>query len=113
MTIFHPDSTGKAYWEIAGLFFIIYQSLFIPYRICFDASAEGFLEYVEFIIDICFILDIFVNFNTGFYKKGMLIFDRKDIVKNYVMTWFMIDVLASFPYNLLINPDMLSEQGLS
>lgn len=93
-------------WEVAGLFFIIYQSLFIPYRICFDAIAEGFLEKVEYMIDTCFILDIFVNFNTGFYKRGTLITGRKEVIKNYITTWFLIDVLASFPYNLLINPDL-------
>ena len=109
--MFDPDSTGKACWEVAGLFFIIYQSLFIPYRICFDAHAEGFLEYVEFIIDVCFILDIFVNFNTSFYKKGNLITARKEIVKNYLLTWFLIDCLASFPYNLLIDEDLVHGVG--
>ena len=83
----------------------------IPYRICFDATAEGFLEYVEMIIDICFILDIFVNFNTGFYLKGLLKTGRKEIICNYIKTWFLIDVLASFPYNVLINPDMLDNMG--
>ena len=56
---------------------------------------------------MCFMLDIFVNFNTGFYTRGNLITARKLIIKNYVSTWFLIDVLASFPYNLLINPDLL------
>jgi hypothetical protein len=43
-------------------------------------------------------LDIFVQFNTGFYKKGNLINGRKEIVLNYVKTWFFFDVIASFPY---------------
>lgn len=58
--LINPDSTGKAAWEVAGLFFIIYQSIFIPFRICFGAEAEGAAFYIETIIDICFMLDVFV-----------------------------------------------------
>ena len=58
--LFNPDSTGKATWEVVGLFFIIYQSIFIPFRICFGAEAEGAAFYYETVIDVCFMLDVFV-----------------------------------------------------
>lgn len=44
-------------------------------------------------------LDIVVSFNTGFYKKGYLVLKRKQIVLNYLKTWFLIDLIASFPYS--------------
>lgn len=47
--------------------------------------------------------DILVNFNTGFYKKGYLVMKRKEIIKNYVKTWFFLDLLASFPYSWIID----------
>ena len=103
--LFDPDSQGKAMWEIAGLFFIIYQSILIPFRLCFEADAEGTWWYIETSIDICFILDIFVQFNSGFYKKGNLINNRKEIVNNYLTTWFLIDCVASFPYGWLVDGD--------
>ena len=43
------------------------------------------------------------NFNTGFYEKGALVMQRKHIVINYLKTWFMIDLLASFPYSWIVN----------
>ena len=109
--MFDPDSAPKAYWEVAGLVFIIYQSLLIPYRICFNAEAEGILYYVEGTIDVCFMLDILVNFNTGFYFRGNIIYKRSEIAKNYILSWFLIDVLASFPYSALINESLLAEDG--
>ncbi len=54
---------------------------------------------LETIIDIIFMCDIVVTFNTGFYKKGYLVMKRKEIIKNYIKTWFLIDMLASFPYS--------------
>lgn len=46
-----------------------------------------------------FLIDIVFSFNTGFYKKGYLVMKRKDIVINYIKTWFFIDLVASFPYS--------------
>lgn len=57
------------------------------------------------IIDIFFLLDILVNFNSGFYKKGVLVMSRKEIIFNYLKTWFALDMLASFPYSWFINFD--------
>lgn len=47
-------------------------------------------------------LDIFVQFNTGFYSQGKLINLRKKIIVNYIKSWFLIDLVASFPYNWVI-----------
>jgi hypothetical protein len=53
-------------------------------------------------------LDILVNFNTGFYRRGNIVYKRSEIAMNYIMTWFLIDVLASFPYAALINETLLA-----
>lgn len=53
-------------------------------------------------IDVSFMLDVLVQFNTGFYRRGNLVNSRKEIVINYIETWFLIDVLASLPYNYII-----------
>ena len=92
----------KGIWDFTGLIFIIYQSVIIPYRLCFEVDAEGSWNVMETIIDITFIIDIFVSFNTGFYKKGYLVMKRKEITKNYLKTWFVLDLLASFPYEWVI-----------
>lgn len=106
-----PNSTGKAAWEVAGLFMIIYQSIAIPYRLCFEDNAKGGWRTLEDIIDFCFLLDILVNFNTGFYKKGHLNYSRKDIVINYCKTWFLIDLVASFPYNWIIDEEVVDQDA--
>lgn len=74
----------------------------IPFRLCFNVDAAGGMLVLETIMDSCFMLDIIVTFNTGFYKKGYLVMKRKDIVKNYLKTWFLIDLVASFPYSWVL-----------
>jgi len=95
-----------------GLFFIIYQSIIIPYRLCFEVIAKDGWYYIETAIDICFILDIFVQFNSGFYYKGNLIMQRSKIVSNYIRNWFFIDVIASFPYSWLVSDEDLDKESL-
>lgn len=54
-------------------------------------------------MDCFFIVDVFINFNTGFYRKGVVVMKRREIVFNYLRTWFILDFLASFPYSWFIN----------
>lgn len=85
--------------------FIIYQSIIIPFRLCFEVEAEGGMKVLETIMDSCFMIDIVVTFNTGFYKKGYLVMKRKDIILNYIKTWFILDMLASFPYSWVMTTE--------
>jgi len=109
--VLYPDSSLKAVWDIIGLIFIIYQSIIIPYRLSFEVEAEGSFYIFETLIDVCFMTDILVSFNTGFYKKGYLVMKRKDIFKNYVKSWFFADFMASFPYNWVFNESMIEKIG--
>ena len=96
--------------------FILYQCIVIPYNISFSIKPEGVKLVIDTIIDVFFIADlrntniallyiVFINFNCGFYRKGVLVMTRKDIILNYLKTWFLLDLLASFPYSWIINID--------
>lgn len=61
-------------------------------------------------IDICFMVDIIVQFNTAFYKRGTLIFSRWEIAKNYFWSWFLIDFVASFPYAQVFSEDKIAQE---
>jgi hyperpolarization activated cyclic nucleotide-gated potassium channel 2 len=100
--VIYPDSTFKGVWDLFVLLFIIYQAILIPFRLCFDVDATGAILIVEDIMDVSFMVDICITFNTGFYKKGYLVMKRKDIIKNYFKTWFWIDLVASFPYTWVL-----------
>lgn len=103
--VIYPDSSFKGIWDLLCLLFIIYQAIMIPFRLCFDVDASGGLLILENIMDASFMLDIVITFNTGFYKKGYLVMKRKDIILNYLKTWFILDLLASFPYSWAFNSD--------
>jgi hypothetical protein len=81
---------------------IVWQAVAIPFKLCFDNSNsitdKSATYYIDMCIDIFFVLDMLFAFNTGFFKNGVLILNRKLIVVNYILSWFLIDLLATFPY---------------
>ena len=100
--VINPNNNYKMTWDLLGFLIIFYQSIVIPYRISFDVPPEDGWYYLEWIMDGVFWADIILSFNTGIYKKGMLVMQRHRIIWNYVSGWFVLDVLASFPYSLII-----------
>jgi hypothetical protein len=83
---------------------IFYQVVIIPYRFCFKARAFGSMKVYEALMDIFFMFDLVLNFATGYYKKGNVIMKRGPIIRHYLRTWFIFDLLATFPFNWIF-PD--------
>lgn len=76
MFVLYPDAVTRAIWDVSLFILIIYQGFFLPMRISFELPATDFLFYLDIVIDVMFIFDIILNFNTGFYQKGQLVMRR-------------------------------------
>ena len=51
-------------------------------------------------IDLLFVFDIIIIFNSAFYNEfNEILDDRKVIAKNYLTGWFTIDVVAIIPFD--------------
>ena len=67
--------------------------------------------YSDYIIDMCFIFDIIVNFRSCYIdsRTDELIDDPKKITKNYLKGRFWVDLVASCNFDLIfliLAPDM-------
>ena len=55
-------------------------------------------------MDIIFLIDIIVNFNSAIETNDyQIIDDRKTITKIYVKGWFMIDIVAILPFDKFLS----------
>jgi hypothetical protein len=97
-----PDSVIRGGWDITLFFFIIYQSISLPMRVSFEMESNNFSFYLEIMIDVMFISDIFVNFNTGYYDKNVLIMKRSLIARQYIAFWFWLDLVSSIPFTWIL-----------
>ena len=67
--------------------------------------------YSDYIIDLCFIFDIIVNFRSCYIdsRTDELVEDPKMITKNYLKGRFWVDLVASCNFDLIflvLAPDM-------
>lgn len=101
-----PNGPKKARWDWFMLLLVFYTSFSVPYQLAFYAfsdwnnSAFGFM--LDVMINLLYILDIFISWRTTYYdREGLLVLDRKKAHRKYLKTWFPIDAFASFPFEYI------------
>lgn len=105
--VINPDGTLNVLWDVWMLFSLLIRAYLIPYEISFDPGLIHSSKYVIFATDLACLVDILINFNTGFYFKGFLVADRLAIVKNYLRHNFTLDLIGSIPFQMFFNQDSL------
>mmetsp|Transcript_18985 Transcript_18985/g.35246 ORF Transcript_18985/g.35246 Transcript_18985/m.35246 type:complete len:587 (+) Transcript_18985:142-1902(+) len=94
----HPASDFRRRWNLLALAVILYTSIDLPMDIAFFPEIEvnaGFI--VNCIFDAFFIIDIFINFRTGFEFHGRIVMDDKASFQHYLHNSFLYDCIASIP----------------
>lgn len=108
--LFSADSHLKALWDAVVICFALIILFTIPYSLSYyeDLGLEEFYKFVN----ILFIFDILVQINTTFSDRGRIIISRTEILRNYMRTWFVVDLAAGLPLELII-PSMNFEESKS
>ncbi|XP_028837265.1 potassium voltage-gated channel subfamily H member 7 isoform X3 [Denticeps clupeoides] len=113
-TILHY-SPFKAVWDWLILLLVIYTAILTPYSAAFllnDIEEQkrrecGYscspLNVVDLIVDIMFIVDILINFRTTYVNLNEEVVSHPvKIAVHYFKGWFLIDMVAAIPFDLLI-----------
>ncbi|CAD8072680.1 unnamed protein product [Paramecium sonneborni] len=100
--VLKPEDRFRIMWDLFTMLLIFFAILILPLDISFTIESEFFDNFNYASIAI-FSLDILINFNTSYQQKGQYIIDRKLIAKNYLMAWFWIDLVSTFPFDIIIN----------
>uniref|UniRef100_A0A8C5D8S8 Voltage-gated delayed rectifier potassium channel KCNH4 n=1 Tax=Gouania willdenowi TaxID=441366 RepID=A0A8C5D8S8_GOUWI len=98
-------STFKAGWDWLILLATFYVAVTVPYNVCFIGDDDDLTRSTtvsDISVEILFIIDIVFNFRTTYVSKsGQVIFDARQICIHYLTTWFIIDLVAALPFDLL------------
>ncbi|XP_019747034.1 potassium voltage-gated channel subfamily H member 7-like isoform X1 [Hippocampus comes] len=113
-TILHY-SPFKAVWDWLILLLVIYTAILTPYSAAFllnDIEEQrrrecGYscspLNVVDLMVDIMFIVDILINFRTTYVNSNEEVVSHPGkIAIHYFKGWFLIDMVAAIPFDLLI-----------
>ncbi|KAG2501915.1 hypothetical protein HYH03_000413 [Edaphochlamys debaryana] len=99
-----PDSRFRKLWINIQLIVVLYIIWVTPVRVGFDKPATGFWFWFEGLIDFFFYTDLVLNFFTAYEHPvtGELITNHRKIAARYLKTWFIIDLLATFPSDYVV-----------
>ncbi|XP_034042410.1 potassium voltage-gated channel subfamily H member 7-like [Thalassophryne amazonica] len=113
-TILHY-SPFKAVWDWLILLLVIYTAILTPYSAAFLLNDQeeqrrrecGYscspLNVVDLMVDIMFIIDILINFRTTYVNQNEEVVSHPaKIAVHYFKGWFLIDMVAAIPFDLLI-----------
>ena len=115
----NPEKTFRKRWDIAQVFFLVYVALLVPVRTGFgdlnsiELKPFHFAWFVDACVDLYFIVDIVVNFRTGYIDADGMIENRPGLIaRHYLRTWFIIDFVSCLPVSYVAQAMKDQDQGM-
>lgn len=98
-------------WDVGVALLLVYIAIAAPYfhafepsetSICYGSLKTRTTTKIDLFIDICFIVDILLNFVTTYAdKRGDEVTDPYRIGVNYLKTWFALDAISTIPLDCI------------
>ena len=111
--VIHPKRTSVRLLELVVTITSFCNSLVGAYAVSF-CNAGPVVLTLGYFFDLCFLVMIIVKFYVGYYNdNGILVTDRRKIVRRYVRTNFLVDVSSVFPLDFLALLDDDSARALT
>mmetsp|Transcript_67192 Transcript_67192/g.135402 ORF Transcript_67192/g.135402 Transcript_67192/m.135402 type:complete len:894 (+) Transcript_67192:59-2740(+) len=96
-----PRSPLSTNWDIYVAILLVATIFTMPLSMAF-LDIQKALKPLDLLADITFLTDMGKHFNTGFVDDfEFTIMDRKIVRWNYLTSWFIPDLLSSFPIEIL------------
>jgi len=94
--VVNPGGQARITWDMMGGFLLVFDIIMIPMSL-FITSRGGFIQAMDWITLVFWTCDMLASCLTGFIEHGEMVLDPKRILRNYLRTWFTIDVVVVGP----------------
>jgi len=101
-----PWSPMFLIWNFILFLVVAYDYFMVIFSFSLGFELKGKFIILD-IVCICLLtVDIFMRANTAVTTPNKFCFDRDKVFNHYLNTWFLLDVIATFPvcYFLMISP---------
>jgi len=98
----HPTTNFTAFWTFTIVILLLAAAILTPLYISFASDDDETFTFLNDIFDICFALDIILNFLTAYVDiDRRIVWDQKKIAKRYLQSWFAVDLIAVLPFEII------------
>lgn len=115
--IISPEGNFHKVWDIILVLLLVYTAVFVPYKIAFYDVDPFHVVILDYGVDLLFFSDVIVNFITSIEDpiRQTVIRDPKRIASSYLQGWFVLDLTACLPFDLILSigddPSKQSDQN--
>ena len=97
-----PDDAFKNFWDMFINLILLFVCFVTPYRIALIEDNDLGWTITDYLINIAFTFDMILTFFMAYYDYEYILIDTKrEIACNYLKTWFPIDFISIFPFDLV------------
>lgn len=96
--VLNPDSTVMILWDlIVNLVYLI--SFFLVPFVLLDPKRflVSTVRWIELTFDIILFFDVIIDFFTAYRVDSEPVFDHKQVIVNYLSTYFFFDLISTAP----------------
>lgn len=89
-------------WQgfVSGIIF--FNCLISTFQATFTSEYIS-LWIIVYLVDLISLMDMVLHFYLAFYNRnGIMVLDRRKIMKRYLKTWFILDMVALLPLDVLV-----------
>ncbi|ETM02249.1 hypothetical protein L917_01263 [Phytophthora nicotianae] len=98
-----PDSLFRYCWDLLLAITTILLIWRVPYTIAFGDSDLWYWFAFNKITDAIYLLDVVLNFRTGYVEDTEVIMDSRMVARHYIKTWFIVDLIGSIPVEYIVS----------
>ena len=87
------------YWDAITTVAILFTAFVTPFEVSFLPAASSWgdaLFLVNRVIDVVFIVDIYIAFHLVYQHGERWVDSRREIMRHYLVGWFPVDVISTF-----------------
>lgn len=100
--VISPVGTNRIAWDVFMLVCVIVAMWNTTFESAYMEELPRPLKIADDSITILFLVDMALNFNTGFVDKDRIIMQRGPIISNYMKAWFWSDLIATVPWKRIM-----------
>jgi hypothetical protein len=104
--IYYPTELWLVFWNVSSLILLVVFAMMAPIELGFDVylaeEYQGAYVFYE-VLTVWFIVDMWLCFRTAYTSpKGQVVTDPHKVAIYYLRTWFIIDLIATFPFHWIL-----------
>ena len=100
--VFDPTAWWRLRWDVFVCGVLLVCVVVTPFEMAFlrhEPDPWGAFSVLLFALDVAFLCDFCITFNTAVLVDGELCSDRRVIAAHYLRTWACVDLVASIPFS--------------